>query len=472
MQGGTRPYHYAWCDFNNMQIGNDSIITDLKQSGVYRLFVVDANGCTQEYQQLINPSTLPRVLQVETTAVLCHGDTTGTARVTDLIPATPFAPYTLTWSNGDTGEYSARFEKGSHHVTIEDENGCSTTYYFEITEPDPIRLNFINVREPQCYGYGNGYVGTETFGGKGNYTYLWSTGATTPYIEHVAKGVYWVEVTDENGCMLRKEITINEPDYQTIDLGEDISMCPGNTVVIDGQDFVTHRWFTSTGTVSTQRYLSVTQEGDYFLEATNERGCSVWGDISVFVGNHALIADMLLPSEAAIGDTLVVFELSNMALDSLKWDFDPAVFERIYTDNEYNLPYVAEFLCLQQGIFNIGLYAYAEGCYSLVYKQIEITEERERGSDEWGYNEPLIVSFLQHPNPTDGRFQVDMELRETADVHLTFFEIASGICMHQQTVSGNKEYKIDYDLTDLSAGAYALIVTAGNERRQVKVIMR
>ena len=472
LQGGTRPYRYSWLDYNNVEIGTDSIITDLKQNGVYTLNVVDANGCTQYFRQLINPSTLPRILQIATTEVLCYGDTTGTARITDFAPGVPFAPYTFTWSNGDTGDYSARFEKGMHHVTIEDENGCSTTYYFEITQPEPLILNFIDVTEPQCYGYGNGYIGTETLGGRGAYSYLWSTGATTPYIEHLFKGDYRVEVTDENGCVFRHEITLNEPDYKTMDLGEDISICPGNTVVIDGQDFATHRWFTSAGNISAQRYLSVTQEGYYFLEATDENGCSVWGDIYVSVGNHALTADLLLPSVAAVGDTLVVFELSNMALDSLEWLYDDTVFERIYPDNEYNLPYAAQFLCLQQGMYNIGLRAYANGCYSPVYKQIEVAEEGEKQQDGWGYKEPLIVALTQYPNPTDGQFTVELELRETAEAHFILFEIASGICMEQRTVNDDKNYQLDYDIRGFNKGTYALIVTAGNERRQVKVIVK
>ncbi|WP_163628758.1 T9SS type A sorting domain-containing protein [Paludibacter sp. 221] len=473
LQGGTRPYSYSWLDYLNVEIGTDSVITDLKQNGVYTLNVTDANGCTQYLSQLINPSTLPRVLEVETTEVLCYGETNGTARIADFVAGVPFAPYTFTWSNGDTGDYSARFEKGTHYVTIADENGCSTTYYFEITEPDSLYLNFIDVTEPQCHGYGNGYIGTETFGGKGAYSYLWSTGATTSYIEHLFRGDYWVEVTDENGCYFRKEMTLYEPEYKTLDLGEDISMCPGNTVTIDGQDFVSHRWFTSAGDVSSQRYLHINREGHYFLEATDENGCSVWGDIYVSVGNHALVADMLLPSIAAIGDTLDVIELSNMALDSIVWMYDVAVFERVYIDNdEYNHAYMAQFKCLQAGVFNIGLYAYAGGCYSPVYKQIEIVSEKEDIRDEWGVKEPLIISLSIYPNPTDGVFTVDLVLREDTQATLTLFEVASGICINQRTENCIKENKIEYNLPVLNTGTYALIVTTGNERKQVKIIIK
>ena len=173
-----------------------------------------------------------------------------------------------------------------------------------------------------------------------------------------------------------------------------------------------------------------------------------------------------------ITDTLVAFELSNMELDSLKWDYDSTVFQRIETNNEYDLPYAAEFICLQEGIFEIGLYAYAEGCYSLIYKELEVNAEREINSDEWGYQEPLIQSVSQYPNPTDGRFKIDVELREAKEVNLTLFEIATGIFMDRKTVSGEKNYQIDYDIAGLGTGVYTLIVMVENERKQIKIIVK
>jgi|GEM_PF-3519854 len=472
MQGGTRPYRFSWLDYNRVEIGTDSIITDLRQNGVYRLIVTDANGCTQEFEQRINPSTLPRILRLETTEVLCYGGNTGTARVIDYVYATPFAPYRFIWSNGDTGDFSPRFEAGTHHVRIEDDNGCATVFYFEITQPEPLRLNFVNVRQPQCHGDGNGFIGTEVTGGRGNYTYLWSTGATTPYIEHLFKGDYWVEITDENGCVLRREIFLDQPEYKTLDLGEDISICPNNTVVIDGQDFAAHRWFTAQGDISNERFLSVSRQGFYFLEATDENGCPVWGSIFVSVGNQALIADMLLPSEASVGDTLFVVELSNMELDSIVWLYNPQEFRRITVDNEFNLPYAAHFVCLQAGVFEIGLHAFAQGCFSPVFKQIEVVETNEIRTENWAVRQPLIISVNLFPNPTDGEFTVELELREEAEVNLTLFDVGSGTPVNQRTIQAEKLNRIEYYLRELNTGTYVLLVTAGNERRQITIIVR
>ncbi|GAB6012994.1 T9SS type A sorting domain-containing protein [Viscerimonas tarda] len=474
LKGGTRPYNYRWVNADGQTIGADSIIENLLQNGVYRLYVEDAKGCTQYLEQQIQPSTIPSILKVETTNVLCYGESNGTARVSLVEPATPFAPYTLIWSNGDTGDLSNHFAAGQHSVTILDENGCSSIYYFDIYEPDSLRLRFTDVKEPHCFGYSDGYIRTESLGGAGNYSYLWSTGATIAHIDSVPKGDYWVRVTDGNGCTYEKHITLNEPEYQIVDLGEDIWMCPGNTVVIDGHNYSAYRWFTEEKEIiSDERYLRVSEEGHYFLEATNSEGCPVWGDISVFIGNNALIADLLLPSEAFVGDTLIVLEISNMALDSLTWKYDHSVFERLELPEEYrDLPYALALNCLKTGIYNIELLAYSGGCISPAVKQVEIMIGEGRDPDDnWGSVEALLKMVNQFPNPSKGIFTVDIELRDEADVNLTLFEVTSGICVDRRMVTGAKEYKLDYDLPQLNTGVYVLIVTAGNERRQIKMII-
>jgi hypothetical protein len=475
LQGGTRPYYYRWLDGNDTVIGSDSIITGLKQNGFYRLYVTDANGCTQYLEQLIAPSTLPRILQVETADVLCYGESNGTALVTAVEPATPYAPYILTWSNGDTGEFSNRFPKGRHSVTVSDENGCSTTYYFDIGQPDSLYLLVTDYKDPHCFGYSDGYIHTETHGGAESNTYLWSNGATTPNIDSVAKGDYWVRVTDGNGCSFEKHFTLSEPDYQSIDLGEDVLMCPGNTHVIDGGSYTSYRWFTDgNDRLSTSRYLSVTETGKYYLEARTPDGCPAWGDIEVFIGNNALQADLLVASEATVGDTLYVFEVSNLPTDSLKWEYDPSAFTPLPAEDVYDQPYVLLLQCNEAGFYNIGLQAFSGGCYSPAVKQVEIrvrSDEDEDADSDWGLS-PMIRELKVYPNPSDGNFTVEVELREIADVHLTLFEVASGHIIHQRTEKDSDAYIVSYSLNRLNTGVYALIVSAGNERRQTKIIIK
>jgi hypothetical protein len=138
----------------------------------------------------------------------------------------------------------------------------------------------------------------------------------------------------------------------------------------------------------------------------------------------------------------------------------------------YDQPYVLLLQCNEAGLYNIGLQAFSGGCYSPAVKQVEIRVRSDDDTgDEWGLS-PLIKELKVFPNPSDGNFTVEVELREIADVHLTLFEIAAGRIVHQRTETDSDAYTVSYSLNRLNTGVYALIVSAGNERRQAKIIIK
>ncbi|MDR3184542.1 MAG: hypothetical protein LBT49_03955 [Prevotellaceae bacterium] len=472
MQGGTPPYQYRWANSGNIVVGDEAEISGLTQNEIYQLRVTDSNGCTQQLEQHIQPSTGPAVTEVRTTPALCYGDTTGTASAI-VVPATPYAPYALAWSNGDQGTFSNRFYEGTHRVMISDTNGCTDTSYFEITQPDSLHLFATEIKTPHCYGYSDGHILTGTLGGVKDYTYRWSDGATTPDAENLAKGNYSVVVTDANGCVYQKSFTLEEPDAQTVDLGEQVIICSGNTYVMDGKDYAAHRWYTAEGDISGERYLSVHDAGHYLLEAIDARGCPAFGEVTVDVRDNALEADFLLASEAALGDTLILFELSNLALDSLSWEYDPAAFEHLTWDNDYDYSYVLSLRNLRAGLHDIGLRAYSGGCYSYAVKSVDIaTQPAPAAMQKMPYHrEPLISEVTLYPNPNNAVFTVEVILREMADVRLALFSVVPGALVHERTERGSDYYQVKYNLSKLTAGMYIMMVTAGNERRLVNLII-
>jgi hypothetical protein len=471
MQGGTAPYQYQWRNSGNIMVGNGTEVSGLSQNGTYRLKVTDRNGCTQQLEQLIRPSTRPVIASLQTTPVLCYGDTTGTAQVI-VTPAEPYAPYSLAWSNGAQGVSSNRFYEGTHHVTVTDTNGCTATRYFDIARPDSLHLFVTEVRAPHCYGYSDGRILTGTLGGIPAYTYQWSNGATAPNVENLTKGAYSITVTDANGCVVQKSFTLEEPDAQTVDLGEDVVICPGNVHLLDGKNYATYRWYTAAGDISNERYLNVRETGHYFLEAVDANGCPALGEVNIAIGNSALIADFLLASEAALGDTIMIFELSNMALDSLRWEYDHTAFERIFWNNNYDDLYVLSLHSLQTGWYDIDLYAYSGGCYSRATKPVAIGAERAPVAVAAMKEEaPLITSVQLYPNPNRAVFTMEIKLRETSDVKLVLFSVVPGARLDDRTERGSDYYHLSYNLPQLTTGMYVMVVTAGNERQLVKFVV-
>ncbi|NOQ25698.1 MAG: T9SS type A sorting domain-containing protein [Bacteroidales bacterium] len=472
MQGGTRPYQYEWTDFNSNTFGIENTVSELSQNAYYTLNVIDAHNCLQHFEQLISPSTNPIVVNIDTTPVLCFAGFTGTANIVNVTPAIPYAPYSFTWSNSDIGEFAVGYNAGIHSVTISDTNNCSTVKYFEVTQPDTLQIVVTDFKDAHCFGYKDGFIELQALGGVGNYQFSWSNNETGERIDSLYMGTYSVTLTDSNNCSFQKEYEIIEPDKLIVDLGEDIRMCPGNTIDIDGQNFSTHQWTNSEGVFSNERFVSLDSEDDYYLEVTDSIACFAWDDISISIGNDALQSDFLMSTEANLGDTLFIYELSNIELDSLYWEYSQNAFNNIIDESIPN--YMLQLESIESGIYNVGLWAYSGGCISKTLKQVEIIEANDtinNNDDYVGYIDPLIKELSVYPNPTDGNFMLKIELREIADIQLVVFSVNFGETVDLRNEFGQDYYEVYYQLNGMNSGIYVIMVTADNERKQIKIII-
>lgn len=75
---------------------------------------------------------------------------------------------------------------------------CSAIDSITVVQPDSLEATF-NVVDVACNGDSTGCIGLTVSGGNGNYSYLWSNGATTDSICGLAAGMYTVTVTDTSG---------------------------------------------------------------------------------------------------------------------------------------------------------------------------------------------------------------------------------------------------------------------------------
>jgi len=340
-----------------------------------------------------------------------------------------------------------------------------------VVQPDLLRIAIVNSKMPKCFGYSDAFIEALGVGGVGGYSYLWSTGDSLSLLGNIGKGEYGLLLTDANGCEVYGVYPVGEPEELEVDLGDDILMCPGNTRVLDGQEFATHKWSTSQGEVSKERYFTVSKPDSYFLEVTDSIGCLAHDTVAVAIGNSALVADFLVSSGVVLGDTLILYELSNMPLDSMSWDYNNSAFLEL--DSEMALDYILYLKTLSKGLYNIDLYAYSGGCVSVATKQVEIVEDLGENPDDDGLgNDPLIREFTVNPNPNSGDFTATVKLREVADINLVLFSVASGLKVNEQFEYQLQDYLVDYNLVNLNSGVYLLIAKAGNERRQVKIVIQ
>jgi len=134
--------------------------------------------------------------------------------------------------------------------------------------------------------------------------YRWSDGSNGEQLEVSDPGAYWVDVT-LNGCTERDSIEVRYLPLPAVDLGQDRTLCEGETVVLDGlarNGADRYLWSDST-TVST---LTVAEPGGTFWLETELDGCRRRDSIEV---RYVIIPDTELG-----GDT-VLCERETLRLD-------------------------------------------------------------------------------------------------------------------------------------------------------------
>lgn len=100
--------------------------------------------------------------------------------------------------------------------------------------------------------------------------FLWSTGEATQSITVDDEGTYWVDVSGGGGCLIWSDTIYVEIGPMELDLEDEISVCAGESIVLDAGDFDgTYLWNTGHET----RTITVDEPGVYSVEVIGD-GCS------------------------------------------------------------------------------------------------------------------------------------------------------------------------------------------------------
>jgi gliding motility-associated-like protein len=175
-------------------------------AGAYSVTVTDSLNCQTFVQFTI---TEPSQLSVNVAAsnITCFGYQNGTL---ELFVSGGTFPYTYVWSNGLAVQDQINLGAGTYNVTVTDANGCTASTSGIITEPSLI-LAMPTITNALCNGDNNGSIDLQVSGGNGGYTYLWSNGQTTQDLSNLISGLYYVTITDVNGCIESSPFTYYVP---------------------------------------------------------------------------------------------------------------------------------------------------------------------------------------------------------------------------------------------------------------------
>jgi gliding motility-associated-like protein len=97
-----------------------------------------------------------------------------------------------------------------------------------------------------------------------NAAYLWQDSSSNPTFNVTEQGTYWVQVT-VNNCSSTDTINVGYNLLPTIDLGNDTSLCQGETLTLNATTpNATYLWQDN----SSNSTFNVTQQGTYWVQAT------------------------------------------------------------------------------------------------------------------------------------------------------------------------------------------------------------
>ncbi|MCB0805399.1 MAG: gliding motility-associated C-terminal domain-containing protein [Bacteroidales bacterium] len=258
---GAGPYSYQWQGFPDTT-ATLSVVAD--STTFYYVTITDKCGSsiTDSVKLVVAPD--PEIDLGEDTLVCIDGSY-------ELNAGGGYWKYQ--WQDGNEDSIYLVTEPGLYWVQVTSFFGCTAADSIYIDVFPPINLNIGNdtilcLGEELTINAPTGFI-----------SYLWQDNSTNNSLTVDSTGIFWVEVTDNNGCHAVDSILVEFLSLPEIDLGSDFNICEGDDQTITpGEGFESYLWQDG----STGEAFVVTGAGIYWVTVDN--GCGIDTDsIQVYV---------------------------------------------------------------------------------------------------------------------------------------------------------------------------------------------
>ena len=295
--GGFTPYSYIW-DTNT---GNQTTQTATNLStGTYAVTITDALGCQASGSGFIGLAS-GIAATITPTHVLCKGETTGSA----IVEATGGSGnFQYVWSaNNQTTQTAINLIAGDYSVTVTDNIGCEEIASVTITEPqDYLDITIGEVKDATCYGDQDGYIRISGIGGTPDYSYRLNDGdfGSPNSWSGLVPNNYTLAVKDANGCIFSEIISIYEPPFFEVNLGEDVFISENDTftanpTITNGVSPLTYLWHPVDSSSMTcfdcpnPTWIGLQNSTYYELLITDSTGCTTEDNILITLEKNQLV---------------------------------------------------------------------------------------------------------------------------------------------------------------------------------------
>jgi gliding motility-associated-like protein len=266
----------------------NSVVTGLC-GGVAVVSVTDGNLCvTNTTINIAQPTQL--VASGVVTNVTCNSACSGSINLTPSGGTGP-GTYSYSWTPPSAGtvEDPINLCVGNYTNITTDNNGCTVTHTFAITQPSSLTLAF-NKKDVACNGGCTGGIKALVAGGTSPYTYSWTPvgafpGSVLDTITNLCTGTYSVKVTDALGCIISGTINIGQPTVLTSSVTSSNITCNGlcngtGSLTLSGGTLpYSYNW--NTTPAATTPSVGGLCVGNYLGIGTDANGCTISNPIVI-----------------------------------------------------------------------------------------------------------------------------------------------------------------------------------------------
>ncbi|MFH2094890.1 MAG: hypothetical protein ABIJ16_04245, partial [Bacteroidota bacterium] len=272
--------------FSSVIIVNPVFVTNTP--GIYNIAyqVTDSYGCTATDVNTVTVAGNPVIVIDSVQNVLCNGYCDGIAYAS----ATGGTPgYFFQWdanTGSQTVAAATNLCAGDFYVTVSDVNGCLDSAMATIQETTTLQMSLSQEEFIHCNGDSSAVVSSQATGGATPYSYQWyfdngsmqiMPGETGDTLLNVPAGMYWLVITDDNGCDVLDSIIISQPDSLTATFSIDSTHCgqsDGIATVIPagGTPGYYYQWDGSAGNQTTATATGLAA-GCYTVTIMDSEGC-------------------------------------------------------------------------------------------------------------------------------------------------------------------------------------------------------
>lgn len=327
---GAIPANLAQLQFlwNTAPAQTSRTATGLQANSTYTITLRDADGCTAT-TSVSTGNPAPFLAEAKPLAPApCFGEPGGAA-IANGMGGT--LPYTYAWSaNGGTEAQATGLLAGSYRVTLTDAMGCTATASTSIVQPTALKINILATAS-KCFGENSGNAKASASGGTPPYNYLWAINGAQqkPEIKDLYAGLYFVSVTDANGCRTLDSVEVSQP----------AAPVGGTAQVTDVTCFGLRNGkiqLSGTGGTPPYRYALDKEPwsgsslqfalpaGTYTPKIRDHNGCTVALQPVTVAQRPAIAVDLGPDITIALGESIQLFATANHALKPFRFSWPKA----------------------------------------------------------------------------------------------------------------------------------------------------